>query len=240
MLSELQQQLNNIYQVGSDCDVMDFLITDPRLAKFIGRDAMSSGSCETLLVSQDDDGLAVSLFLDRAMLDRLESANPLDRLRAEQLDDLWKVLEGISHFNCVVWKATQDREVKLLELELQAEIDKFVSTLQLALRQGNQKILNGLHGWLFDNVSFHDDLDDEQLDRYRAANDYAARYCCGLRRRLIDDDQLALSELRQFYRMQLTDKISHIHERAWSMPFDKPVKSLAHSRCPSFTKRLYF
>ncbi len=215
MISELQQQLNDIYQVGSDCDVMDFLITDPRLAKYIGRDAMSSVSCETLLVSQDDDGLAVSLFLDRDLLDRLESANPLDQLRAEQLDDLWKVLEGISHFNCVVWKATHDREVKLLELELQAEIDKFVSTVQLAIRQGNRDILNRLHGWLFDNVSFQDDLDDEQLDRYRAANDYAARYCCGLRQRLIDDDQLALSELRRFYRMQLAEKISHIHEQAW-------------------------
>ncbi len=215
MISELQQQLNDIYQVGSDCDIMDFLITDPRLAKYIGGDAMSSVSGETLLVSQDDDGLAVSLFLDRDMLDRLESANPLDRLQAEQLDDFWKVLEGISHFNCVVWKAAQDREVKLLELELQAEIDKFVSTVQLALRQGNRGILNRLHGWLFDNVSFHHDLDDEQLDRYRAANDYAARYCRGLRRRLIDDDQLALSELRRFYRMQLTEKISHIHERAW-------------------------
>lgn len=216
MISALQQQLNDIYQVGSDCDVMDFLITDRRLAKYIGGDAMSSVSCETLLVSQDDDGLAVSLFLDRDMLDRLESANPLDRLQAEQLDDLWKVLEGISHFNCVVWKAAQDREVKLLELELQAEIDKFVSTVQLALRQGNTDILNRLHGWLFDNVSFHDGLDVEQLDRYRAANDYAGRYCCDLQRRLIDDDQLALTELRRFYRMQLTEKISHIHERAWS------------------------
>lgn len=218
MLSELQQQLNDIYQIGSDCDVMDFLITDPQLAKYIGGDAMLPASCETLLVSQDDDGLAVSLFLDRDMLDRLETANPLDRLRAEQLDDLWKVLEGISHFNCVVWKAAEDREVKLLELELQAEIDKFVSTLQLALRQGNTDILNGLHGWLFDNVRFRDDLDDEQLHRYRAANNYAAQYCRGLRQHLIDDDQLALSELRRFYRLQLTDKISHIHARAWSSP----------------------
>ena len=182
----------------------------------MGGDALLTACCETLLVSQDDDGLAVSLFLDRDMLDRLESANPLDRLRAEQLDDLWKVLEGISHFNCVVWKAAEDREVKLLELELQAEIDKFVSTLQLALRQGNTDILNGLHGWLFDNVSFRDDLDDEQLHRYRAANNYAAQYCRGLRQHLIDDDQLALSELRRFYRLQLTDKISHIHARAWS------------------------
>ncbi len=215
MLAELQQQLSGIYQVAGTCDVRDYIITDPTLAKIIGQDAMLTNTDETLLVSQDKDGLALSLFLDADMLDRLESSNPLNCLRAELLDDLWKVLEGISHFNCVVWKATQDRSVSLLELELQGEIDKFVSTTLLALGQANGDLLNSLHGWLFDNVRYHDELDDEQLDRYRSANAYAARFCHRLRRQLIDNDELALSELRRFYRLQLGDKISHIHSRAW-------------------------
>lgn len=216
MLSALQRQLSDIYQVGRAHDVRDYLITDPTLAGIIGQDAMLTNTEETLLVSQDDEGLAVSLFLDGDMLDRLESANPLNRLRAESLDDLWKVLEGISHFNCVVWKAAQDRTVSLLELELQGEIDKFVSTMLLATAQADEELLNSLHGCLFDNVSFHDELDGEQLHRYRSANDYAARFCHGLRQQLIDDNQLALSELRQFYRLQLCEKISHIHTQTWS------------------------
>ena len=216
MLLQLQQQLSDIYQVSRTYDVRDYVITDPILAKFIGQDAMLSNTDETLLVSQDDDGLALSLFLDGEMLERLESANPLDRLRAEVLDDLWKVLEGISHFNCVVWKATQDRNVSLLELELQGEIDKFVSTMLLALGQADTDLLDSLHGWLFENVRFHDDLDEEQRQRYASANDYAARFCHRLRHRLIDNDAQALSELRQFFRLPLSDKISHIHAQAWS------------------------
>lgn len=216
MLAELQRHLSDIYQVGDAYDVRDYVITDPTLAKYIGQDAMLTNTDETLLVSEDDGGLALSLFLDGDMLSRLESSNPLDCLRADLLDDLWKVLEGISHFNCVVWKATQDRTVSLLELELQGEIDKFVSTMLLAMGQADTELLNGLHGWLFDKVSFHDELDGEQLDRYRSANDFAARFCHGLRKQLIDDDQLALIELRQFYRLQLGDKISHIHAQAWS------------------------
>jgi len=168
---------------------------------------------ETLLLSQDEEGLSLSLFLDGDMLGRLESGNPLDKLRTELLDDLWKVLEGISHFNCIVWKATQDRSVSLLELELQGEIDKYVSTMLLALEQADTYLLNSLHGWLFDEVRYHDELDNEQLDRYRSANDYAARFCHGLQQQLIDDDQLVLSKLRHFYRLQLTDKISHIHSQ---------------------------
>jgi len=215
MLAELQRQLSDIYQVAGTYDVRDYIITDPTLAKIIGQDAMLTNSDETLLVSQDKDGLALSLFFDADMLKRLESCSPLEYLRAERLDDLWKVLEGISHFNCVVWKATQDRSVSLLELELQGEIDKFVSTTLLAQGQANGDLLNRLHGWLFENVRYHDDLDDEQLDRYRSANAYAARFCHRLRQQLIDNDELALSELRRFYRLQLGDKISHIHSRAW-------------------------
>ncbi len=216
MISALQQRLNDLYQAAAGYDVRDFLITDPTLAKYIGQDAMLTNTRETLLVAEDDDGLAVSLFLDGEMLDRLEEAKPLDRLRAAHLDDLWQVLEGISHFNCVVWRAAQDREVSLLELELQAEIDKFVSTVLLAVDQDRADILTSLHGWLFEDVSFHDGLDAEQLDRYRAANDYAGRFCARLCERLLVDDERTISELRQFYRYPLTDKISHIHSSAWS------------------------
>ncbi len=216
MLAELQQQLSDIYQVGRLYDVRDYVITDPILAKCLGQDAMLANTDETLLVSQDDDGLALSLFLDGAMLERVESTNPLTRLHAESLDDLWKVLEGISHFNCVVWKAAQDRTVTLLELELQGEIDKFVSTTLLAIEQADTNLLNGMHSWLFDNVRFHDGLDDEQLHRYQSANSYAARYCHRIQQQLIDNNSLALSELRHFYRLQLSDKISHIHTQAWA------------------------
>lgn len=211
MIGRLQRHLNDIYQAGAGYDVRDYLITDPRLAKYLGAGTMLSDSRETLLMSEDDDGLALSLFLDSDLLERLESANPLARLRADLLDDLWQVVEGVSHFNCVVWKASQDRNVSLLELELQAEIDKFVSTTLLAASQGRDDMLGCLHGWLFDEVSYHEELDAEQLDRYRAANDYAARFCHALRRRLVEDVERVLAELRRFYRLPMTDKISHIH-----------------------------
>jgi hypothetical protein len=213
MIDRLQQHLSDIYQVGGVHDVRDFLITDPRLAQCIGAGSMLADTSETLLLAEDDEGLALSLFLDGELLARLESADPLSRLRADQLDDLWKVLEGLSHFNCVVWKASCDRSVSLLELELQAEIDKFVGTTLLALGQGRTEMLNHLHGWLFDKVSFHHELDDEQLARYRAANEYAARFCHALRGRLVKDGSAVLAELRRFFRLPMTDKISHIHSQ---------------------------
>lgn len=216
MLSALQQQLNDIYQVGGEHDVRDYLITDPGLARVIGGGAMRTDSRETLLMSQGDGELSLSLFLDAELLQRLEAADPTIRLRAELLDDLWQVLEGVSHFNCVVWRASRDREVTLLELELQAEVDKFVSTALLALSQRRDDILRRLHGWLFENVSFHPDLDEYGEGRYRAANDYAARFCHALSDRLVEGEHRVLPELRRFFRLPMAEKISHIHSRAWS------------------------
>lgn len=216
MIDALQQQLSTIYSLDREYDIRDFLITDPVLAKALGQGEMLSDTRETLLISHADKELCLSLFLDQDMLLRVESGNPLDKLRTNMLADLWQVIEGVSHFSCVAWKAAGDRTLSLFELELQGEIDKFVTTMLLATQQANQRLSRNLHGLLFDNVSFRDDLSDEQADRYRDANDYAARYCYALRQQLQQDESAALHKLRAFYRMQTGDKVSHIRSQLLS------------------------
>ena len=216
MLAKLQQQLNDTYQTDPGYDVRDFLITDESMAQALCADEMLLNSGETLLIREDDEGISLSLYVDADILDRMESANPLNNLRPEHLDDFCKVIEGLSHFNYIVWKAGQDQTVSLLELELQAEIDKFVSTMQLAREQHDPDLLNCLFMRIFDFVRFRHDLDEEQSVRYRAANDYAARFCRGLRTGLLTHSDGVLAELRRFYRLQLSDKISHIHTNALS------------------------
>ena len=215
MLDRLQRQLTDTYQAPIDHDVRDYLITDPRLASYLGGENMLASSGESLLVSEDEDGLALSLYLEQEILHRLESLDPAQRLREDQLDDLCKVIEGVSHFNYVVWRAQKDRSMSLLELELQAEVDKYVSTMQMALEQRDHDMLHGLHRHLFDNYRLRDDLDQHQVERYRAASEYAARFCRRLRRRLLQTGDGALRELRSFYRMSLNDKISHIHSKSF-------------------------
>ena len=210
MIDVLQQQLSTIYGLERDYDIRDFLITDPVIAKALGRGEMLADTKETLLIAHSDEELSLSLFLDEEMLKRVESGKPLDRLRSSMLDELWQVIEGVSHFSCVAWKAASDRTLSLFELELQGEIDKFVTTLLIAMQQANLRLSRNLHGLLFDNVSYREDLTAEQADRYRDANDYAARFCYGLRQQLQDDGPATLTRLREFYRLQSVDKISHI------------------------------
>lgn len=216
MLERLQRQLHDINRSDAGYDVHEFLVTDRRLAQLLsGGDALTRGG-ETLLLREDEDGLALSLYLDEALLERLNGAEGDAALDSGRLDDLCKVIEGLSHFNCVAWRASRDRPVSLLELELQAEVDKFVSTLQIAREQGDTELMNGLHRRLFDNPRFHDHLSRGQLERYRTASDYAARLCRALLPRLRERGAAALPELRRFFRMSLNDKISRVHALTWA------------------------
>ncbi len=211
MLNELQLQHCDTYGLAPRHDVRDFLITDPAVAQAIARDAILSGSSETLLLAEDDEGLAMSLFLDGGLLERLQAADPLDALRPDALADFWLVVEGISHFNTVAHRAQHDRHVSLLELELQGEVDKFVASLQRALDQGDAELARRIHGWLFEDVRFHDALHGEALERYRAANEFAGRFCRRLGAAMLADAAGAHSELRHFFRLPAADKFSHIN-----------------------------
>lgn len=214
MLGELQNLLADIYQVDCGHRVVDFLITDRALAGHIGQQLLSRGVEETVLVAEESDGVRLSVYLDRALLSRLAQRDPLNQLKADQFADLATVLEGISHFNYLVWNAGQNRQVTLLELELQAEVDKFVATILLALKQGDYELARQLHRWLFDEVRFQPSLSSDQRLRYETANDYAARFCHHIFDRIGSD--AGLQQLRDFYRLTQTEKISHIHSLAWN------------------------
>ena len=214
MLSQLQEHLTNIYRVDPGYDVNDFLVTDPVIAEILGKGSLIRETEESVLLQEDEDGLALSVYLDSAMLSRLKDANPLQALQVDQLNDLWTVLEGISHFNYIVWRARKNRRVSLLELEMQGEVDKFVSTFFMALDQEDGELAVKLHGWLFDDVRFNPGLSKDQRERYTTANNYAARFCHGLRKRLSHNSREGLHELRHFYRLSQRDKISHIHAQS--------------------------
>ena len=216
MLADLQERLTDLYRVETDYRIDDFLITDPALAEALGQGGLLAETAETVLLREDEQGLSMSVFLDESMLARLRRADPLSNLRPELLEDFWTALEGVSHFTYLAFRAQHEKPVTLLELEMQAEVDKFVSTWLLALQQDDLALASRLHGWLFDDVSFHPGLDDDQLERYRAASDYAARFCHRLRRHLQAGDARGIDELRHFYRLTQTHKIGHIHAQAWS------------------------
>ena len=57
------------------------------------------------------------------------------RLHDGNVADYWTALEGVSHFLYLAWNAGHDKPVSLLELEMQAEVDKYVASYWLMRRQ---------------------------------------------------------------------------------------------------------
>lgn len=209
VLGQLQTLLSDLYALDVRYDVHDFLLTDARVAGAL--DAGGRPLDEKLLIAEDAGEAAVALYLDAALVRRLGENNPACDLGVENLEDFWTALEGVSHFLYYVWNAVLKKSVTLMEMELQAEVDKFVATVSL-LRQQGAKLPANLHRCLFDLPRFDTRLDPQELDRYRSANRYAGKYCMKLARQLAATaDPAALkNELCYFYRLPQPAKIEHI------------------------------
>lgn len=213
VLCRLQRGLEALYRVDTQLDVAAFVVGEEERDQALGRaDGPARRPREQLLVSQEGAELALALFLDRAALANLEAHDPASGLSDANFSDFCLAVEGVSHFIYVARCAAADRPVTALELELQAEVDKFVSCTLLTEARDTAD----LRGRLYDEVSFHADLDDDERVRYRTANDEARRYAGSLDRRFISRGRLdeMLVELRRFYRLGLQDKLRHIASAA--------------------------
>lgn len=209
VLGRLQTLLNEIYALEMPHDVYDFLTTDAELAQELDHGGRHID--EKLLIAEGDEEASVSLYLDQTLVERLQDNDPSSRLDDDNLADFWTALEGISHFMYYAWNAAADKSVTLLEMELQAEVDKFVGTNLLLQRQGS-KLAPNLHHWLFELTRFDTSLSGEELKRYQDANHYAAKYCRKLAP-MVDEwaeGSGVNRELCEFYRYTQPAKIHHI------------------------------
>jgi len=213
VLRGLQSLLERLYDVDVDHDVYDFLVTDRRHLRGAtpGNDARASE--EELLLAETPDGAGVALYLDPSLLRRLEGADPVGSLTENNLADYCTALEGVSHFVYSAWRLERDSPVSLLELETQAEVDKYAVTVFLLADQQGGGFPAQVHARLFDRVSFDARLDPDQYDRYRTAHRSAAHYCRRLERRFVNRGEAQVEglvrELRRFYRLGSTAKLRH-------------------------------
>lgn len=213
MLGNLQSLLADIYELEMAYHVDDFVTTDSRVAELL--DVNGRPVDEKLLISERDDHADVMLYLEAELIERLAASDPLTRLDESNLADFWTAFEGVSHFAYYAWNASLDKPVRLLEMELQAEVDKFIATSVVLERQG-ERPPPGLHEWLFGRTRFDHRLTPGELHRYRCANHYAGKYCLKLGPELargFGRDEGLRRELMAFYRLSQPNKIRHIESR---------------------------
>jgi hypothetical protein len=221
LLSRLQDLIGGIYDVSIAHDVYDFLVTD---RGHLPHAARSGTADEELLVAQPLEGsdeLVMSLYLDPALLERLAREDPLTRLHAGNVADYWTALEGVSHFLYLAWNAGHDRPVSLLELEMQAEVDKYVASYWLLRRQFPGRFPAELRRVLFERTRVDPSLTGARAALYREASRYAEKFCRRLEQTLSRaqgrrphgaGESEVLAELRRFYRLSNARKRAHIEQ----------------------------
>jgi hypothetical protein len=222
ILRQLQDLIGDIYDVRITHDVYDFLVTDRGELPAAAR---SNNTDEQLIVAQptasqggESGEVGVSLYLDPELLARLQRADPMASLHDGNVADCWTALEGVSHFLYLAWNAGHDKPVSLLELEMQAEVDKYVASYWLLRRQFPERFPAELLRLLFDRTRIDPVLADGREDLYREASRYAQRFCRKLEQSLrgarVAADREVLAELRRFYRLTNARKVAHIERTA--------------------------
>ncbi|MEM7468194.1 MAG: hypothetical protein AAF387_15080 [Pseudomonadota bacterium] len=213
-LTSIQNNIARLYETPVNFSIEDFLITD--LAALGLRQQISSvKTAETLYLLETDDGINISLYLDQGIVDSLNESVASDQWKFTDVKEYLLALEGVSHFQYLIWNAERDKSVTLFELELQAEVDKYVmASVALADRREGH-IPKDLYGYLFDSISYRNELSPEVARRYREANHYAGKYCRSLKSQYPNQHQQIdfLTELRQFYRLPCNEKVRRIEHR---------------------------
>lgn len=214
LLRRMQALLAQLYDAPVEQHAEDFLLSDRgRVAAVIGDEAARL-SDEQVLLAEDEQGVRIGLFIDQPVLERLAQRDPLHALDEGNLRDYCTALEGVSHFHYLVWSLARGRRVSLLELELQAEVDKYAIALALLTQQHAGRYPGALHARLFDAVSFLPQLDETARRRYEEANRHAARYCRSLDERFLRPRRLRpelwRAELRRFFRCGHQEKIRQL------------------------------
>jgi hypothetical protein len=210
VLVRLQRGLETLYRIDTRARVEDFVVSSAARQRL----GIARHPREQLLLVEVDGELEVGLFVDERSLANLRAHDPTRRLDEGNLADFLLAIEGVSHFVYVVWRARADRPVSALELELQAEIDKYVTCLLTA--EGDRAKSRQLRRRLFEQFELEADLDTEERDRYLVANANAERYSASLEQRYVRPRRIGdmLGELRRFYRMSLGGKLDFIQNAA--------------------------
>jgi hypothetical protein len=209
-LNQLQHLLEELNAVRAPLRVTEVLLPPAQARALRGTAVRSAG--EQVFALQDDaaEALHLGVYIDPRWQCQLAFSDPRRALTDDNLPALHGAVEGISHFVALSHAAGIDRQVSALELELQAEIDKFVLSARLADAAAPHSLdPAALFERQFARARFASDLGAEEAQRYRLAHRGAARLLQHWLRRY--DGRCAhpamVAELRRFFRLSRADKL---------------------------------
>jgi hypothetical protein len=207
LLVDVQRRLESLYALPPEAPVTDFLLSAQDARAYPG------GGSRTL-IAQDGDCVSLGVVLDPGVGERLAELDPRVQLDGRNLDSFCTAAEEVSHFVYLLFCARTSRTVTELELELQAEVDKYLCAVSLLSLQNDGAVSRELKEMLFRHYRIADTVSEERAERYRAASHLAYRYCQYLEAQFLKPSRLhdLARESRRFYRLGQREKLEKISE----------------------------
>lgn len=211
MLDSILHHIDRVYVLDLNVDIRDFLVSRETCAR-LGADP---GRGSVLVKQVAGEEIELGLYIGEDDLERLTEVDlASSTISASSFELLLLAIEEVSHFAYLAFSASREKRVTELELELQAEVDKFVTFALLHASRNQGRVPRDLLDWTFSDFAIRRDLDFERRERYAAASSLASRYCSYVVQSAFESDSgLAplLAELRTFYRLSQRGKIGRIH-----------------------------
>jgi len=205
LLVDVQRRLESLYALEPEAPVTDFVLA-PREAA-----ALPGGGSRTLLRHEGDE-VALGVVFAEEVPHRLRDHDPRVSLTRGNLGPFCTLTEEVSHFLYLLFCARSDRTVTELELELQGEVDKYLTAAFLLSLQNEGAVSTGLRRLLFREYELASGLSAERAERYRTASRLAFDYCGFLEAEYLRPRRLPdlRREARRFYRLGQRDKLERI------------------------------
>src|SRR5215470_12497158 len=157
LVDVLQDQLEAIYDI--ECPRASDFLLHPEQAELLRRPRAD----EELWVHEGEEGLEVGLYYSPGLRSRLADRSLRDPAwLAPGLDAYCRLAEGVSHFLYLARAAALGRTLSMLELEVQAEVDKFASLVLHHWPSLQGAAGARLHARLFRDVSYRPGLAPEE------------------------------------------------------------------------------
>lgn len=205
LMLEVQRRLEGLYALEPNSPVGEFLIPEGEASHYPGDGSRT-------LLAQDGDSVSLGVVLEPSVRETLAKRDPRARLDRENLGPFCTLAEEVSHFLYLLYCVRAARSVTELELELQGELDKYLSSVFLLTLQNEGAVSSRLRQLLFRNYRLQDGLAPERAERYRAANELAWRYSGHLEARYLRGQHFSdlVREARRFYRLGQREKLEKI------------------------------
>ena len=196
MLSKIQGDLEDLYRLDRTLEITDYVL--PRSCVEAPLDRL-----EQVLISTDSGTLEMSLVLDDSLL--------VPDMQWD-LNGFCALTEGVSHVLYLANAAQRGQKISAFELELQAEIDKYlvlVTAVGMECRDALKRLFASFT--LDENV-----VSGLEAERYRRANRAAWSFCQRIAARFLDVHRIEqrmeclLREVREVYRLRGTSKLERL------------------------------